>query len=177
MKIQKLNIRLFALSATLIVLDQISKALIVAKVPLFWTTGQDYYGEEFFRIVHIRNRGALFGIFGDLSEVVRVFLLIILPLAFLFFLAHYIIKKSQNETFFQKYCLAGVLGGGMGNIIDRTFRPGGVVDFLDFRTYGLFGFERWPTFNLADTFVVVAVLLLMISSIKLPPKEKNEQKD
>ena len=51
------------------------------------------------------------------------------------------------------------------------FRPDGVVDFLDFKFYGLFGLERWPTFNIADASLVVAsivlVILLFIQEVKL----------
>lgn len=56
-----------------------------------------------------------------------------------------------------------ILGGGVGNIIDRIFRPLGVVDFIDVRFYGLFGLERWPTFNIADSAIVVGGILLIIS--------------
>ena len=53
--------------------------------------------------------------------------------------------------------------GGLGNYVDRIFRPAGVVDFLDFKFFGIFGLERWPTFNVADATVVVTGILLFIS--------------
>ena len=100
---------------------------------------------------------------GDsLPPVFRKALFIALPLIAMTVLIIYIVK-SREETVFQKFCLAGILGGGLGNQVDRIFRPEGVVDFLDVRFYGLFGMERWPTFNIADASVVVFGILLFIS--------------
>jgi signal peptidase II len=59
--------------------------------------------------------------------------------------------------------LAAVLGGGLGNYVDRIFRRGEVVDFIDFKFYGIFGLQRWPTFNLADSTLVVGGILLLAS--------------
>jgi signal peptidase II len=53
----------------------------------------------------------------------------------------------------------------MGNILDRMCRPDGVVDFVSVKFYGLLGFERWPTFNVADSSVVVSCILLLITII------------
>jgi signal peptidase II len=65
------------------------------------------------------------------------------------------------------------VGGGLGNVIDRIFRSEGVVDFLSFKFYGLFGFERWPTFNVADSSVVVCAVLLVISTILVDSRRKS----
>ena len=70
----------------------------------------------------------------------------------------------------------GIVGGGLGNLIDRFFRAEGVVDFIDVKFYGLFGLERWPTFNVADSAVVVCGLILVISFIVTSVKEsKNNE--
>jgi signal peptidase II len=84
--------------------------------------------------------------------------------------------KSDEFTQLQRWAAAGIIGGGLGNIIDRIFRPDGVVDFVSVRLYGLFGFERWPTFNVADSSVVVCCIILLISILITPqkPKEKKE---
>ena len=66
----------------------------------------------------------------------------------------------------------GIVGGGFGNLIDRCFRTEGVVDFIDVKFYGIFGMERWPTFNIADAAVVVCGILLIISF--LLPFKKNK---
>ena len=61
--------------------------------------------------------------------------------------------------------ICGIVGGGMGNLIDRFFRPAGVVDFIDVRFFGILGMDRWPTFNIADMSVVVCGILLLLSFI------------
>ena len=65
---------------------------------------------------------------------------------------------------------------GFGNIFDRIFRPEGVVDFIDVKFYGLFGMERFPTFNVADSFVMVCAILLVISVISQVAKEEKKNK-
>ena len=72
----------------------------------------------------------------------------------------------------QRWAVAGIIGGGMGNIIDRIFRPNGVVDYISVKFYGIFGMERWPTFNIADASVVVCCLYLLVTIIFI--KDKNE---
>ena len=69
---------------------------------------------------------------------------------------------SKDVTRGQRWILAAILGGGLGNYLDRLFRSRGVIDFLDFKFYGIFGLERWPVFNLADSSVVVAGITLLV---------------
>ena len=70
----------------------------------------------------------------------------------------------------------GIVGGGLGNLIDRFFRAEGVVDFIDIKFFGLFGLDRWPTFNVADSAVVVCGFMLVISFIVTSIKEAKENK-
>ena len=71
--------------------------------------------------------------------------------------------RTNDLSRFQRWLLAAVFGGGLANMVDRVFRPQGVVDFVDVKFYGLFGMERYPTFNVADSSVVVAGILLLVS--------------
>jgi signal peptidase II len=75
----------------------------------------------------------------------------------------YYARNGSRFTAVERWSIAGIVGGGLGNLIDRVVRPEGVVDFLDVKFYGLFGLERWPTFNVADASVVVCGVLLVIS--------------
>jgi signal peptidase II len=148
------------LTLVLILVDQLSKLLVVALIPL--RTIGFTLGNDFFRLIHVRNTGVAFSLGDSLPLPLRKALFILMPLVVLIYLAVHIVR-TKEETGFQKYCLAGILGGGFGNLIDRIFRPEGVVDFLDVRFYGLFGLERWPTFNVADSSVVVCGILLFLS--------------
>jgi signal peptidase II len=69
-------------------------------------------------------------------------------------------------TSLQRWAITGIIGGGAGNLIDRIFRPDGVVDYISVKFYGLFGFDRWPTFNIADASVVVCVFLFLFSVLR-----------
>jgi uncharacterized protein (DUF342 family) len=75
----------------------------------------------------------------------------------------------------------GILGGGIGNLIDRFFRPAGVVDFIDCYFFGIFGMERWPTFNIADSAVVICgaifVVSFIVSLVKDLKKSKAKKED
>ena len=81
--------------------------------------------------------------------------------------------RSAEPTLFQRWVLCGIVGGGLGNVIDRVFRPEGVVDFVSVKFYGLFGFQRWPTFNVADSSVVVCALLLVISTLVIDSRRNK----
>ena len=72
--------------------------------------------------------------------------------------------------------LAVVLGGGVGNFIDRLFRPQGVVDFIVVRVYGFLGFEDWPVFNVADSAIVCGMIALFVSVVFLGLKERGKTK-
>ena len=96
-----------------------------------------------FHLTYVRNPGAAFSLFPDatlllaaLSALVSIAILLYAPRV-----------RSQGL----RAVLGLILGGGLGNLVDRA-REGGVVDFLDFRI--------WPVFNLADTAIVIGVLIL-----------------
>jgi signal peptidase II len=85
--------------------------------------------------------------------------------------------RNNDFTKLQRWSVAGIIGGGIGNLIDRIFRAEGVVDFIDVKFYGLFGLERWPTFNIADSAVVVCGILLIISFILTIHAESKANKE
>ncbi len=160
----------FILSVAVVVADQLSKIWVDLHIPFGGAAFS--WGGDFFRIIHVRNTGAAFSMGNNLPLGVRKIIFILLPLAVLFLLGLYILR-GRDESPFQKFCLAGILGGGLGNLIDRTLRPDGVVDFLDVKFYGLFGLERWPTFNIADASVVVCGIFLLVSFLKGDREQRN----
>jgi len=161
-----------SLTAFAIAADQISKAFIVKNWPRDNTFIADVFNNDFLWIYHVRNTAIAFSMGRSLPDWIKPVLFILLPVAVLvFLLVHYF--KSDEFTTLQRWALAGILGGGFGNLIDRIFRRDGVVDFISVKFYGFLGFERWPTFNLADSFVVVFGILLLITVFK--PNAKTKQ--
>ena len=163
----------FTLAAAIIIADQITKAIIVKTVEPY-TIGFEMFG-DFLRIIHARNPGIAFSIGNTLPDAVRGVLFVIIPLIVLAGVVIYYFRSPEIDTP-MRWCLAGVLGGGIGNLIDRIARPDGVVDFVDVKFYGLFGLQRWPTFNIADASVVVSGILLVISFLLYDRRIRSEQK-
>ena len=152
----------FLLTGGILLLDQVSKALIVKHID-YHTIGCSFFG-DLVRIIHTRNLAIAFSIGAGLPDGLRSVLFILLPIVVMAALVFFYFRTDEVTTF-QRWCLAAVLGGGVGNIIDRIFRPMGVVDFIDVKFFGIFGLERWPTFNVADSSVVVAGILLAASML------------
>lgn len=157
------------LTFNLVLVDQLSKYLIIENIPQR-SIGASFFGDVL-RIVHVRNPGIAFSIGRNLPEPFRSILFTFLPLAVLAFLGVHF-YKSDEYTPFQRWMAAGVLGGGIGNLLDRVFRPEGVVDFIDVKIYGFLGMERWPTFNIADSAVVVCGIGIALSLL-LTRREKG----
>jgi len=160
-----------SLTAFVITLDQVTKG-IIAKHPIDRHEEiADVFRNGFLRIIHVRNPAIAFSLGNDLPDPIKPFAFIVLPILVLCFLMWYFFK-SNDFTYLQRWAVAGIIGGGIGNIIDRIFRrPEGVVDFIDIKFYGIFGLDRWPTFNLADSSVVICCLLLFVT-LFIPPKDK-----
>ena len=158
------------LAVVVIVLDQITKALVCRFIPVN-TIGTQFLG-DFLRIIHVRNPGVAFSFGARWSDAVRRLAFSIIPILVLGIVLS-VYFRNNDFTKLHRWAICGIVGGGFGNIIDRIFRPAGVVDFIDVKFYGLFGLERWPTFNVADSAVVVCGIMLVISFIVSIIKEKK----
>jgi len=163
----------FVLAVVVIVLDQITKMLIVRYIPLY-TIGCQFLG-DFLRIIHVANTGVAFSMGADWSLIMRAIMFRAVP-TIVIGLVVVVYFRNNEFTKLQRWCIAGIIGGGIGNLIDRFFRAEGVVDFIDVKFYGLFGLERWPTFNVADSAVVVCGILLLISFIITSVREEKKAK-
>ena len=163
-----------SLAALVVILDQISKILVMKNIPLY-TIGASFFG-DFLRIIHVANTGVAFSVGASWSETARRFLFSLIPLIVIgIVIAIYF--RNETWTKLQRWAIMGIVGGGLGNLIDRFFRAEGVVDFIDIKFYGLFGMERWPTFNIADSAVVVCGIILIVSFIVTYIKESKEAKE
>ena len=167
----------FSIALGIVLLDQITKLLVVIFIP--FSKPIKLLG-DFIVLRHIRNTAIAFGLGGNFSPEVKQILFLILPLLVIVFLIIFIFRAKDLKPL-QRWTLCAIVGGGMGNIIDRITRPRGVVDFVDVKFFGIFGLERWPTFNVADSTIVVGIFILIISMIILEIKLRqkgvpNEQK-
>lgn len=168
------------LTFAVVLIDQISKFLVKGgTLPLLniHIQGMDYGSSinvfgDFFKITFVENPGLAFGI--DVNETSKLFLSIFTLLATIgiFFYLY----KSRSEKLIVRVALALILGGAIGNLIDRTFYGvfygyapifyGKVVDFFnaDFFDFTLFGrtYDRFPIFNVADSSVTIGVILLLL---------------
>ena len=169
---KELKSKLWPISLALIVilLDQLTKILVMKNIPLY-TIGASFFG-DFFRIIHVANTGVAFSVGATWSDTLRRFLFSLIPLIVIGIVVA-IYFRNNTWTKLQRWSIMGIVGGGLGNLIDRFFRAEGVVDFIDVKFYGLFGMERWPTFNVADSAVVVCGILLIISFIVTSIRESK----
>ena len=172
---KNLKSKLLPLSLALfvIILDQITKTLVVKNIPIY-TIGAEFFG-DFLRIIHVSNTGVAFSVGASWSDIVRFASFVIVPVIVIVLV--FIVYFRNNEwTVLQQWAIMGIVGGGIGNLIDRAFRAEGVVDFVDVKFFGIFGLERWPTFNVADSAIIVFGILLAITFIISIKKDKSTEK-
>jgi len=154
------------LTAAVVAADQLTKAWIVMAYPL---------GTELemvpglFRLVHARNRGIAFGILGASGPAVQLALLIVVA-GIVAFVAWQLARAGGDG--FAGVGLALVLGGAIGNIIDRVLR-GEVVDFLDFYLVTGGREHHWPAFNVADSAISIGACCVILAEILTQLREKR----
>lgn len=164
----------FILTVTVVIVDQITKALVVEFIQPY-TIGAQFFG-DFLRIIHVVNPGVAFSFGATWPILLRRVMFSIVPIAVIALVIS-VYFRNNDFTKLQRWAVAGIIGGGIGNIIDRIFRSQGVIDFIDVKFYGLFGMERWPTFNVADSAVVVCGILLVISFIITIVKDNSSESE
>ncbi|MGD0783108.1 MAG: signal peptidase II [Candidatus Aminicenantales bacterium] len=148
----KRSVPYFLVVGVLLVLDQASKSWVAAKIGLFQTVRVI---PGFFNLTHVRNKGAIFGVFNHVpGHTVALFLTGLSVLAFILVLVYFF--KTPPQQTLTRFTLALIMAGALGNQIDRIVR-GTVVDFLEIHVRHFY----WPTFNLADACVSVGAVLLI----------------
>ncbi|KPK42384.1 MAG: hypothetical protein AMJ78_02720 [Omnitrophica WOR_2 bacterium SM23_29] len=137
--------RPFLIAGAVVIIDQITKAIALANLR---------YGESYsiikkiFHLTLIQNTGAAFGLFKNQTT----FFIAVSIIAIIFII--FSLSKRKAGSYLS---LALILGGAIGNLIDRI-RFGYVVDFLDFRV--------WPVFNVADSCISIGAFLLFLLLIR-----------
>jgi len=151
------------IATLVVVLDRLTKWLVSHKISLHDSVDVI---PGIFRLTHVQNTGAAFGLFAESPSEFRVAMLILVSVAALAVVSA-LLWKNGNALNTTAIALSLVFGGALGNLWDRV-ASGRVIDFLDFYV----GSHHWPAFNVADSAIVVGALLLL-SEIFLAPQEEK----
>ena len=146
------------LAATVIVLDQIAKAAVVAAFAL----GERIELAPFFNLVFVFNAGAAFSFLAGAGGWQKWFFV---ALAFVISAWLIVLLRHHARERLMPSALALILGGALGNVIDRL-RYDAVVDFLDFH----WASYHFPAFNLADSAITLGVMLMLWQQFTQPDK-------
>ena len=146
------------LSALVIVVDQVTKRVIDSAMQLHQTIELVPY----FQLTYMRNQGAAFSFLSGAGGWQRWFFIGLAIVASVFIFVW--LRKLDPSRRREAVAWALVLGGALGNLIDRILY-GYVIDFLDVYV----GDWHWPAFNVADSAITVGVALLLLDSFKAPP--------
>jgi len=151
------RVKAYGIAACVFAADRLTKSLIDAYVSAF-----DVHTviPGFFDIVHSQNRGVAFGLMNGSPSELRNTVLIVLSAAALVVVAAILWRAARLERW-TATGLALVLGGAAGNLYDRIMW-GRVTDFLEFYIHDL----HWPTFNVADSCIVIGSCLLLLELLK-----------
>jgi signal peptidase II len=142
------------IATIVILLDQVTKITIER----LFTFGESYPVTSFFNLVLAYNKGAAFSFLANQGGWQRYFFTILGIAAALFII--YLLKRHAGQRLFC-WALALILGGAVGNVIDRI-AYGHVIDFLDFHAGGW----HWPAFNVADSAIFIGAILFVIDELK-----------
>ncbi|MCK9478838.1 MAG: signal peptidase II [Firmicutes bacterium] len=147
----------FFIAFAVAVFDQYTKALAIKKL----AGGTIPIIKDIFHFTYVENTGAAFGIFKDGNTVFTIVTAIIL----IGIIVALIAIKPQD--LYIKISSGLVLGGAVGNLLDRIFR-GFVIDFLDFRVIS------YPVFNIADSFIVIGAIIICVKFVFFEKKSGQE---
>lgn len=138
----------------IVLLDQITKFAVMGHLRIHESVAVI---AGFFNLVHVRNRGMAFGFLNRPDINFGFYLLVVASLGAIALLMIWFIKLKESDRL-TTLALSFILGGAVGNLIDRL-RLREVVDFLDFYV----GAYHWPAFNVADSAITVGTILLAIN--------------
>jgi signal peptidase II len=153
---------LFIFLFGVLLLDQLTKSMIVQKLFLYEKVEVI---RGFFNIIHVRNTGGAFGIFGGQKGGLGSVLFVVVSLLAIGTIVYLFVKAREDEKVLA-FSFTLILSGALGNLIDRI-RYGEVIDFLDFHvsTY------HWPAFNIADSAICIGIGLM---ALELLAKDKKK---
>lgn len=146
-----------AVSLAVLFLDQWTKGIITRTMDVHQSRSIIH---NLFDLTYVRNSGAAFGLFASVDSSMKAVLLNSVDVVVFLIVSAYALRSSHRSVRLQ-VGLALILGGAVGNLLDRV-RFGYVVDFLDFAISG----HHWPAFNVADSAICVGVALLFLDMLR-----------
>jgi len=146
-----------AMSLAVLFLDQWTKGYITRTMEVHQSRS---VVEDVFDLTYVRNTGAAFGLFASVDSSIKAILLNSVAVVVFLIVSAYALRSSHKSVRLQ-VGLALILGGAVGNLMDRV-RFGYVVDFLDFAVSG----HHWPAFNVADSAICIGVGLLFLDMLR-----------
>ena len=154
----------------ILLLDQWTKYLVVQKLLLYQRVEVI---QGFFNLIHMRNTGGAFGIFGGEKGGLGSVLFVVVSLIAIGAIAFLFVKIKENEKMLA-FSFSLILSGAIGNLVDRL-RYGEVIDFLQFYLSFLPWriFNPWPTFNIADSAICVGIGLMALELLKRDQKRST----
>ncbi len=153
--------RYLVLSLFVLVLDQWSKWLVEVKL---LDHGSLEVIPNLLNLIHVSNTGVAFGLFAAHGDATGTWILTGLGLAALLFVGYYFQAVPLRDRPLL-VALALVLGGAVGNLLDRAL-SGGVTDFIDFYV----GTYHWHTFNVADSAITIGIALMVLATFRKAPE-------
>lgn len=135
-----------------VLLDQAVKLQVVDKIPAY---GSFTVIPGFFNLTHIYNTGGAFGFLAGKSSLFRHFFFLTASVIAMVMIVYLYLQTPQDYLFLRNG-LAMILGGAVGNVLDRI-RLGKVVDFIDLHVQDL----HWPAFNIADSAITLGILIFV----------------
>jgi signal peptidase II len=156
--------RWYALAGLVVVLDQLSKWLVLQNLGF----GETIYVAPFWNWVLTYNPGAAFSFLADQPGWQR-WLFTLLALGVSGWIA--VMLRQQTQHRLLSLALTLVMGGALGNVIDRV-RFGAVVDFIQWHVAGYY----WPAFNVADSAITLGAVLLVVEQLTASGRNAEEKK-
>jgi signal peptidase II len=156
----------FLIALAVVFLDRAAKWVVANRISLHDTVPVI---PGFFRLTHVENRGAAFGLFAESPSQWKIAVLVLFSIVALVIVSALLWRNSHSMST-TGVGLALILGGALGNLWDRLV-SGRVVDFLLFYV----GQYQWPAFNVADSAIVIGAGLLVIEILftRSPAQEKS----
>ena len=152
------------IAAGVVVLDQVTKAVVDNALPL----GSTVFVFPVLDLVHVRNTGAAFSFLAGASGWQRE-LFIGIAFAASIWIVWMLLRAGPGQRVFCT-ALSLILGGALGNVVDRV-RLGGVIDFLYFH----WGAHYWPAFNVADSAISCGAVLLIIDAVRTGARHRPSE--